>query len=179
MFASKKAADGIVTKKVGVARDHGAVMILTSGCHFSGKLFCRGSSRIAGKIEGQIISEGLLIIEPEAIITADVKAEDVVIQGVLQGKLVASGRVELAVSAQVDGDITTPNLMIREGAQFNGRAVMTKPVAATVGHGNLKVASGTKAASADSALKASPAIEIESRFNLSAQETPVIHVPSR
>jgi len=179
MFSSKKAADGIVTKKVGVARDHGAVMILTSGCHFSGKLFCRGSSRIAGKIEGQIISEGLLIIEPEAIITADVKAEDVVIQGVLQGKLVASGRVELAVSAQVDGDITTPNLMIREGAQFNGRAVMTKPVAATVGHGNLKVASGTKEARADSALNASPAIELESRFNLSAQKTPVIHVPAR
>ena len=179
MFSSKKAAAGMVTKKVGAARDHGAVMILTSGCHFSGKLFCRGSSRIAGKIEGQIISEGLLIIEPEAIIIADVKAEDVVIQGTLQGKLIATGRVELAASAQVEGDITTPNLIIRGGAQFNGHAVMTKPVVATVGHGGLKVASGSKGARVDSALNASPAIERESRSDLNTQKAPVIHVPAR
>lgn len=101
-----------------------AVTILTSGCHFNGKLYCRGSSRIGGRIEGQVVSEGLLIVEEEALITADVEAEEAIIQGKVQGSLKASGRVELSATSRFEGDIETPNLIINEGAKFNGRALM-------------------------------------------------------
>jgi len=101
-----------------------AVTILTSGCHFNGKLYCRGSTRIGGKIEGEIISEGLLIIEEEALISADIKADEVVIQGRIQGRLEARGRVELCSTCSFEGDILTPILVITEGAQFNGRSSM-------------------------------------------------------
>jgi cytoskeletal protein CcmA (bactofilin family) len=102
-----------------------AVTILTSGCHFNGKLYCRGSSRIGGKIEGQIISEGLLIIEEEAVITAEIKADEAIIQGTVRGKLQAGTRVELCASSHFEGDIATPVLSVKEGAQFNGRSTMT------------------------------------------------------
>jgi len=102
----------------------GAVTILTSGCHFSGKLYCRGSSRIGGKIEGQVISEGLLIVEEQALITADVKADEAVIQGRVKGKLEATARVELTHTSSFEGDIVTPVLVVTEGAQFNGRCQM-------------------------------------------------------
>jgi cytoskeletal protein CcmA (bactofilin family) len=101
-----------------------AVTILTSGCHFSGKLYCRGSSRIGGRIEGQIISEGLLIIEEQALITAEIKADEAVIQGKVKGKLEATGRVELTPSSYFEGDISSPILVVNEGAQFNGRSKM-------------------------------------------------------
>jgi cytoskeletal protein CcmA (bactofilin family) len=101
-----------------------AVTILTSGCHFNGKLYCRGSSRIGGRIEGEIISEGLLIIEEAAIITAEIQADEAIIQGTVKGKLKASGRVELAATSRFEGDISTPSLMVSEGAQFNGRSFM-------------------------------------------------------
>lgn len=113
-------------KKPAPGRDANAVTILTTGCHFSGKLYCRGASRIGGKIDGQIISEGLLIIEEEAIITAEIKAEEAIIQGRVQGKLQATGRVELCASSHFDGDITTPSLVVREGALFNGNASMAR-----------------------------------------------------
>lgn len=103
-----------------------SVTILTSGCHFSGKLYCRGSSRIGGKIEGQIISEGLLIVEEEAIISAEITADEAVIQGKVNGRLEATGRVQLAASCQFEGDIITPCLVIQEGARFNGNATMYK-----------------------------------------------------
>jgi cytoskeletal protein CcmA (bactofilin family) len=48
-----------------------AITILTPGCHFTGKLYCHGSSRIGGKVDGEIVSEGVLIIEEEAQINAD------------------------------------------------------------------------------------------------------------
>jgi cytoskeletal protein CcmA (bactofilin family) len=101
-----------------------AVTILTSGCHFNGKLYCRGSSRIGGKIEGQIVSEGLLIIEEEAVVLGEIRAEEAIIQGQVVGKLEAYGRVELASSCKFDGDITSPSMCVHEGAQFNGRSSM-------------------------------------------------------
>ena len=112
-------------KTVTTGRD-AAVTILTSGCHFSGKLYCRGSSRIGGKIEGQIISEGILIIEEGATILAEVKADEVIIQGKVNGRLEAKIRAELYPQSRFDGDIVTPVLVVNEGAQFNGRSIMSQ-----------------------------------------------------
>lgn len=125
MFNNQKNPVGATKqmKKPDITRD-AAVTILTSGCHFSGKLFCRGSTRIGGCIDGEIISEGLLIIEEEAKINASIKVDEVVIQGRVDGKLEAAGRVELTASSAFSGDILTPVLVIREGAQFNGRSKM-------------------------------------------------------
>lgn len=134
MFTSKPKP--IATPKKGATgRDANAVTILTSGCHFSGKLYCRGSSRIAGKIEGQIVSEGFLVIEEEAMITAEIKADEAVIQGKVQGKLQATSRVELCASSQFDGDIITPVLVVREGAHFNGHSKMPPKEDATLAKG--------------------------------------------
>jgi len=117
-------------KSITTGRD-AAVTILTSGCHFSGKLYCRGSSRIGGKIEGQIISEGILIIEEGATILAEVKADEVIIQGKVNGRLEAKIRVELYPQSRFDGDIVTPVLVINEGAQFNGRSIMSHGASAS------------------------------------------------
>lgn len=111
-------------KRRGASFHESAVTILTPGCHFDGKLYCRGSSRIGGKVDGEIISEGVLIIEEEALITASIKADEAVIQGQVKGKLQASGRVELTSTSRFEGDIVTPSLVINEGAQFNGHAAM-------------------------------------------------------
>lgn len=101
-----------------------AVTIITNGCHFSGKLYCKGSTRIGGKVEGEIISEGLLIVEEGAIINADARVEDIVIQGNFRGTVEATGKVELSTSCIFEGDIITTSLVILEGAQFNGRTTM-------------------------------------------------------
>lgn len=112
------------SRKVEITRD-AAVTILTSGCHFNGKLHCRGSTRIGGRIEGEIFSEGLLIIEDEAVILATIRADEAIIQGRVKGRIEARGRVELCPSCHFEGDIMTPSLIIQEGAQFNGRSTMT------------------------------------------------------
>ena len=126
MFSAKKQEPAPKPKKPASGREANAVTILTTGCHFSGKLYCRGASRIGGKIDGQIVSEGQLIVEEEAVITAEINADEAIIQGRVQGKLQASGRVELCASSQFDGDIITPVLIVREGAQFNGHATMVR-----------------------------------------------------
>jgi cytoskeletal protein CcmA (bactofilin family) len=66
----------------------------------------------------------MLIIEEEAYVTAEIRADEAVIQGNVEGKLTATGRVELSATSRVEGDIFTPCLIINEGAQFNGRCTM-------------------------------------------------------
>jgi cytoskeletal protein CcmA (bactofilin family) len=120
----KSAASKPVKKPTAKLPADEGVTILTAGCHFDGKLYCRGSSRIGGKIEGQIVSEGLLIIEEGAAIHAEIKAEEAVIQGQVEGKIDCTNRLELHRTARFSGDIHTPVLIINEGASFNGRAAM-------------------------------------------------------
>ena len=122
MFNQQKRVGTGQSKKDQV-RDY-AVTIITDGCHFSGKLFCKGSTRIGGKVDGEIVSEGLLIIEEDACITAEVKAEDIVIQGYFKGVVEATGKVEMSGTCVFEGDVATPVLVVLEGAQFNGRTTM-------------------------------------------------------
>ncbi|MDD9951967.1 MAG: polymer-forming cytoskeletal protein [Zetaproteobacteria bacterium] len=104
------------------------VTILTPGCHFKGKLHCRGASRIGGKIEGEVISEGLLIIEEEAEIKAKITADEAIVQGKVLGSLVSYKRVKLTETCVFQGDIQTPSLVVNDGAIFNGNSQMhTEP----------------------------------------------------
>lgn len=121
MFQSHKQS-GKPREKAGVA-DRG-VTIITSGCSFTGKLYCRGASRIAGKIEGNIISEGVLIIEEGAEVLADVSAKEIIIRGHLFGKVSARERVEFHEKASFKGELATPSLIVHEGAQISGSTSM-------------------------------------------------------
>ena len=112
-------------KRRGATAHDPAVTILTSNCRFNGKLYCKGASRIGGKIEGQVISEGLLIIEEEAEVKANIIVDEVIVQGQISGSLQAHKRVELRETSKFQGEIVSPALIIREGAQFDGRAAMT------------------------------------------------------
>ncbi len=111
-------------KRPGASFNHSSVTILTPGCHFSGKLYCRGSSRIGGKVDGEIVSEGLLIIEEEAMINCHIIADEAIIQGHVKGRLESTKKVELASACVFEGEIVTPVLIIHEGATFNGTSSM-------------------------------------------------------
>lgn len=126
MFGASAAENDKNQKKQAAKLDR-SVTILTSGCHFKGKLFCRGSSRIGGIVEGTIVSEGLLIIEESAMIKGDVRADNVIVQGRIHGTIESKGRVELSPLARVHGDVTTHQLIIQEGAQFSGYSKMQVP----------------------------------------------------
>ena len=106
-------------------KNSGVTTLITSGCYFQGKLYCKNDSRIGGRVEGQSISEGLLIIEEGGFISADIKADEVVVHGTVKGELQASGKVDLHKTSRFEGDITTPTLVIQEGAKFNGRCFMS------------------------------------------------------
>jgi cytoskeletal protein CcmA (bactofilin family) len=83
-----------------------------------------------GVFEGTIsLPENRLTLGPNARVTADVVAGDVVIYGVVEGNIRASGRIELRDSAVVKGDILAERLSIEENATMKGRVELSEVAA--------------------------------------------------
>lgn len=135
MFGSDKNSSTSNKRNTSMTAKDGGVTILTAGCHFAGKLYCKGATRIGGTIEGEVIAEGLLIVEEDAVINAAVKAEEIVVHGRMEGNLSVQKKIEMCATADVQADISTPNLLVHEGAIYNGRTTMKRQVAgADPGH---------------------------------------------
>src|ERR1700685_2777384 len=63
---------------------------------------------VDGNVDGKIeLRNHSLTVRRNGNVTADVSAKSVVIQGKLDGSVIASDRVELKKSAVVNGDVTT------------------------------------------------------------------------
>jgi cytoskeletal protein CcmA (bactofilin family) len=77
---------------------------------------------VDGHVEGSISLKNFsLTVGPNGQIKAAVEAKAVVVQGKLEGNLLASDRVELRKSAIVTGDIATQRISIEEGAYLRGK----------------------------------------------------------
>jgi cytoskeletal protein CcmA (bactofilin family) len=93
---------------------------------FKGTIRYQGTVRIDGRLEGEIYSDGNLIIGQKAVITAKIEAGTVTCQGRITGEIVAKNLVKLLSPAVFDGTITTPLLSMDEGVMFNGSCNMPK-----------------------------------------------------
>jgi len=86
---------------------------------------------VEGLVEGTItLSEHRLTVGPNARITANVVARDVVVQGSLQGDIHAAGRVELRTGSHVNGDIRAARLSVEDNAVFSGKVELDGSMAA-------------------------------------------------
>jgi cytoskeletal protein CcmA (bactofilin family) len=83
-----------------------------------------------GRVEGTVtLAEGRLTVGSSANIAADLAAKDVLILGRVQGKIVATGRVELRAGCNVEGDISALRLAIEDNAIFRGKVDLTQGAA--------------------------------------------------
>lgn len=80
---------------------------------------------IAGRVEGKINLEGrVLTLAPGSHVKGTVAAGTVVISGEVEGSISATSRLEVLNTAQVDGDLSAPTLLIADGAQVNATVEM-------------------------------------------------------
>ncbi|MGB2664835.1 MAG: polymer-forming cytoskeletal protein [Candidatus Acidiferrum sp.] len=76
---------------------------------------------IDGAIEGLIQLDGRkLTVGTTAKLTADIRARDVVVYGYVKGDVHATGRIEIKKGGSVNGNLTTAQILIEDGADFRG-----------------------------------------------------------
>jgi cytoskeletal protein CcmA (bactofilin family) len=86
---------------------------------------------IEGTVRGKINLQSDLRIGTQARIEATVHAKNVTVEGKISGDITADDRLELVVTATVDGNIKAPRIIVAEGAKFRGSVDMgsAKPTA--------------------------------------------------
>ena len=97
---------------------------LDEGTDFSGDLNFRETMRIDGKFRGKINSSSVLIVGETADIDGEINVSNVSINGKVSGSITADKKIEIHSKGRVFCDIVTPNLVIEDGALFQGNCNM-------------------------------------------------------
>ena len=100
-------------------------VILTRGASFEGRLSFEGIARLCGRFKGEIISEGILIVEPGAQVEATISIGELILKGWMKGEVSAQRRIKLLSGSEFYGALSAPQLHIEEGALFEGASVKT------------------------------------------------------
>ena len=98
--------------------------ILAADVEFSGELTFERSLIVKGRLSGQITVSGTLYVDEGATVAARVEVERLLCKGRIEGDVIARGGVELYSTAIVEGDVTTPELVMESGSRLNGRCAM-------------------------------------------------------
>jgi cytoskeletal protein CcmA (bactofilin family) len=77
--------------------------------------------QIDGAVEGLIQLDGRkLTVGTTAKLTADINARDVVVYGYVKGNVHATGKIEIKKGGALNGNLTTAQILIEDGADFRG-----------------------------------------------------------
>jgi cytoskeletal protein CcmA (bactofilin family) len=100
------------------------------GTEFEGILKFEGVIRLDGRFNGEIRSDGTLIIGPTAHIRAEIEVDTVIVSGEVHGNIRAKNRVQLHAPAKCHGNLISPVVTIDEGVLFEGNCHMNMDIAA-------------------------------------------------
>jgi cytoskeletal protein CcmA (bactofilin family) len=99
-----------------------AVAVIGKSVQIRGEVKGSEDLMVDGHVEGTItLLESRLTIGPNAHVSANVSAKDVILLGHLNGNVSATGRVELRNGCDLVGDISAARLSIEESAAFRGK----------------------------------------------------------
>jgi cytoskeletal protein CcmA (bactofilin family) len=98
--------------------------ILSPDMVFSGTLHFEKPFLIRGKVSGEIDAAGLLVVDENAVVNANINALRVLIRGHVKGDIIAKEKVEVTLTGRLAGNIVTPEIFMESGCVFNGRCTM-------------------------------------------------------
>jgi cytoskeletal protein CcmA (bactofilin family) len=88
-----------------------------------GELHGEGTVRVDGRVEGDITLQKGLIVGDEAVVTGDVKTENLIVYGKLVGNIFCKS-IQVKSSGNIKGDIHTEIILIETGGKYNGQLYM-------------------------------------------------------
>jgi len=98
--------------------------VLSEDIDFTGTLRFEKPFLIRGKVSGEINATGLLVIDENAVVNANIHALRVLIRGIVKGDVTAVEKVEVTISGKLSGNVTAPEIFMETGCVFNGRCTM-------------------------------------------------------
>ncbi|HVB63654.1 MAG TPA: polymer-forming cytoskeletal protein [Nitrolancea sp.] len=98
--------------------------VVAVNANWNGTLRTEGSIHLHGKAEGELHAASDVFVAEGAEVDAHIFADNVVVAGIVRGRIEARGRLELLPQGHVSGDVKAPRLIVHEGAQLSGQLKM-------------------------------------------------------
>ncbi|MDW8347658.1 MAG: polymer-forming cytoskeletal protein [Bacteroidia bacterium] len=106
------------------AAQQAGINIIGLGTTIEGNVEAQGDIRIDGKIIGNVVSRGKLVLGTTGFIEGNVISKNAEIAGEMTGKINVEELLTLKSTANINGDIVTSKLMVETGANFTGTCQM-------------------------------------------------------
>ncbi len=100
--------------------------IIGKGSSITGNLRINGFVRLDGDINGNLETDGNIIIGDGARIKGDVKAKAVIVGGIVLGNILAQESIKLLSNSAVLGDVISRKVQIEDKATFHGHCISIK-----------------------------------------------------
>ncbi len=97
---------------------------ISQGTVFKGTMSSPSDIRLDGTYEGDIVSEGKVVIGEDAVFKGNITCVDLDFWGQVEGEFVVRGTLSLHSGCQVKGKIRTRKLFVELGSGFNGNCTM-------------------------------------------------------
>jgi len=94
--------------------------IIGADANFKGDLSFESAAKILGKFDGSISSKGKIHVADGAKCKAKVSANEVAVEGHIEGNVEAADRVDLRPKGTITGDITAARMTMADGASLDG-----------------------------------------------------------
>ncbi len=102
-----------------------SVTLIATGTTILGDVNSENDVRIDGKVVGNILSKGRVVLGENAILDGTITASNAEIAGTINGSLLISEITQIKATGKVLGDLTTQKLVVEPGAIFSGKCVMS------------------------------------------------------
>ncbi|WP_372744938.1 polymer-forming cytoskeletal protein [Lutibacter sp.] len=89
-----------------------------------GDIMAEGDFRIEGFVEGNVKTNGKIVIGESGCVKGKVECAEADIAGVFSGEFYASNLLTLKTSAKITGDVVIFKLAVEPGAEFNATCIM-------------------------------------------------------
>ena len=100
--------------------------IIGKGSSITGNLKINGFVRLDGDIDGNLETDGNIIIGDSARIKGDVKAKAVIVGGIVVGNILAQESIKLLSNSAVLGDVISRKVQVEDKATFHGHCISIK-----------------------------------------------------
>ncbi|MEO8450450.1 MAG: polymer-forming cytoskeletal protein [Gemmatimonadota bacterium] len=104
--------------------DAHTLSIIAADLTVTGDLSAEGVVRVEGRVTGNVRAGQQILLSEGGVVDGDLETREAVIAGEVRGTIVVSERLEVQATAMVAGDVTTPRLLVHEGARINGAVRM-------------------------------------------------------
>ncbi|MBO6219969.1 MULTISPECIES: polymer-forming cytoskeletal protein [unclassified Treponema] len=99
--------------------------ILAPDIAFRGTIRFAKPFMIRGIVTGEIDATSDLVVDTNAVVTAGINAQRVLVRGKVDGNIMAKDVVFVTASGSVNGDIISKEVVLEPGAHFSGKCTMT------------------------------------------------------